>query len=598
MFLHRYTAESPPQLRSYPPLTVNVKCTSGEENGNARVAATKEYVRRPLSVDEMLSYSGNSNEPMLTPVLSNGYCTPTQSKAKTFTTPDLSTWGVSEEALYSWDICTPVVAETIKETEIPAQAVAVPSSTGIEMAEATTNTCASDFLLAANPCDANETEMKVFTTSSREINPQQPGYVPPLTKKTMMDQGSMVGEDLMEQRIEEKDALQRLSAIFPAIPHIYLREVYDRCTGDLNWATDLLCDDNLHKLVTPQDVFPEELEEERKEAPQNEDVSQNDGAKQGPNSTPEVVSQNCETKQEEFVDRATEWESLKRLLEEKVVIRDEFYSEHTLKLKSKTVAHDSTPQPSTSDVQTICTEAGTVLAMDSDVDMDEFDLETTTTASTSSTDEPQEMMELNLGEALVTELESKLQELSLIYPKGFLPIVQIPIALARQLYALYIESVYQQMDAQKEVLDMLIKEDEELARKLQAQEQQVESPKEPLTLPEIMDEQHTLNLHRKQSEQWKNLTPDDLAAQLTKKKLFESFPNIGKDVLLEIWQAHGNNYRETVESILASSPEQAAKDEGEIKKLPVPEEVVEEMRELHSQVMFLIKRQDLQFLNL
>lgn len=91
-------------------------------------------------------------------------------------------------------------------------------------------------------------------------------------------------------------------------------------------------------------------------------------------------------------------------------------------------------------------------------------------SSGSGNSNEQQMMEINLGETLISELESKLKEPGFACPKGFLPIVQIPVNLARQLYAFYVESVYQQLDAQNEVLDTLIKEDEAFAKKLQEQE--------------------------------------------------------------------------------------------------------------------------------
>lgn len=537
----RYGNMLPPQLRTYPPL----------------VESAKECVERPEnatpSIDDMLMHCEDKVKP-------------TKAKAAIPET-DLSTWGVSETALHSWDICTPVVTkqETDSAESVTCGFMMV---SRVETSDAATNTCSSDFVLVANP----DGVAKVLVANNRDINEQCSFRIPPPRQKILVDKGSMVGEDLVEQCLDKKEALERLSAVFPSIPHIYLREIHDRCQGDLNWAIDVLCDDNLHNLMTPQEEEPEQEEQ-----PEQEEEKQNPNLQEQNITTPPPSPQ--EEHNTTAVADAVEREQLKRLLEEKVVIRDDFYSEHTLKLKSRN-NFDQNAQPSTSKVQT-----DTVV--DSDVDMDDFDLETASESTTSASD-TQDMIELNLGDAFVTELESKLQEPTLQYPKGFLPIVQVPVALARQLYALYIESVYQQMDAQNEVLDMLIKEDEEFARKIQAQEQQQQQQQEPTTLPEIMQEQYELSLCKRETEQWKNLTPDDFAAKMTKKKLFESFPNIGKDVLVEIWQAHGNNYKETVESILASSPEQAALSQGEIENPPVPEEIVEEMREVHNQVIGFI----------
>lgn len=540
-----------PQLRSYPPLVVTENANIFEEK-----VVDVQREENKSTIDELLSHIETEDNAA---VLKS-------KKVATVPTADLSVWGVSEKALHSWDFCTPITeTEKLEEkapTEIATEDVAV------ETAEAATNTSSADFALAANP----DYSVKVLLTNCRVINEYCASPTSPTPrKKIVVDKSCMVGEDLMEQRLEKTDALEKLAAVFPSIPKIYLREIYDRCNGDLNWSIDLLCDENSHNLVVPQDGLPDDEEEQEKE----EKVQQKDEA-----TDVEVIDLTPSPVTVETFTTQAEREELKRLLVEKVVIRDDFYSEHTLKLKSK-ASFDPSCQPSTSKIQKINTDAGNVIAVDSDVDMDDFDLESTSGSNSGS--DPQEMMELNLGEAFVAELENKLQEPNLEYPKGFLPIVQVPVALARQLYALYIESVYQQMDAQNEVLDMLVKEDEEFAKKLQAQEAQPQPQpqSEPTTIPEIMQEQQQLNLCRKEVEQWKNLTPDDFAAKMTKRKLFETFPNIAEDVLVEIWQAHGNNYKETVESIIMSSG-----GEGTNVEAPISEEVVGEMREAYDQVKY------------
>lgn len=562
----------PPQLRSYPRLPTpaeNAKCSGGSKRQTNRIGLVKKTKTcKAPSVDDMLLYSENSNEAVLKPsVLTNGFDAKPRTNSGAFPDVDLSSWGVSETALHSWDICTPITTNQAINFSEPATSETIAISQ-VEMIDGATNTCSSDFLLVSNP----DVDAKILYGNNRDINDHSLVTTPPLRKKIMVDKSSMVGKDLIQQGIDKRDALERLSSVFPSIPHVYLKEIYDRCQGDLNWATDILCEDNLHNLISSQEVSV--LEEDEPEKEEQSEVFDSCFLQE--------ERSNASSQEEDNATAVAEREELKRFLQEKVVISNDFYSEHTLKLKSRMT--DSISQPSTSKMETMNADVGNVIVTDSDVDMDDFDLETAS-ESAASVGDAQEMIELNLGDAFVTELENKLQEPTLQYPKGFLPIVQVPVALARQLYALYIESVYQQMDAQNEVLDMLVKEDEELARKIQAQEQQPQALEEAATIPEIMQEQYNLNVCKKETEQWKNLTPDDFAAKLTKKKLFESFPNIGQDFLLEIWQAHGNNYEETVESILASDPEQAVEcDKKMIKSPPVPEEIVREMKEVHNQV--------------
>lgn len=267
-----------------------------------------------------------------------------------------------------------------------------------------------------------------------------------------------------------------------------------------------------------------------------------------------------------------ESESLKVAIEKLIDINEDYYSEHVLKIKKirhPTIVEPSSKPPSPPPAVPLQNEEPTPsTSTKSEMEIDGSD-----------SDCSEEMVELNLGETLITELENKFTDQVFAYPKGFLPIVQLPISLARRLFALYIESVHQQMAAEKAVLDTMIKEDEVFAKKLQEQEEErrVGIACGPLTLSEIMDEQLANSIYRKEVDEWKKLTPDDLAAKLTKQKLFESFPTLDRNQLLEIWQATGNNYRETVECIIASSPESVV-IEKDILEPPITENVVEEMK--------------------
>ncbi|XP_044762086.1 uncharacterized protein LOC123319279 [Coccinella septempunctata] len=124
-------------------------------------------------------------------------------------------------------------------------------------------------------------------------------------------------------------------------------------------------------------------------------------------------------------------------------------------------------------------------------------------------------IELNLGDLLVQQLVGEFGDPALNFPIGFLPVVQLPKTLARQLYAFYVESVYQQMDTQKCILDVLVKEDETFARKLQEEENNgsTVSKPPPEGLQEIMNEQAALRLHKRQMPALK--TPKDLSTELT-----------------------------------------------------------------------------------
>ena len=48
-------------------------------------------------------------------------------------------------------------------------------------------------------------------------------------------------------------------------------------------------------------------------------------------------------------------------------------------------------------------------------------------------------------------------------------------------------------------------------------------------------------------------TNDDLATKLKKKTLCELFPNLERDVLLEVFAAHENSFEKTLEEVMAST---------------------------------------------
>lgn len=69
-----------------------------------------------------------------------------------------------------------------------------------------------------------------------------------------------------------------------------------------------------------------------------------------------------------------------------------------------------------------------------------------------------------------------------------------------------------------------------------------------LTMKELMAEECALSYYEKQvKEEWKSKEPQDMAAQMTRKKLYELFPDVRQDTLSEMLIAHGNSFDNTVE---------------------------------------------------
>lgn len=64
---------------------------------------------------------------------------------------------------------------------------------------------------------------------------------------------------------------------------------------------------------------------------------------------------------------------------------------------------------------------------------------------------------------------------------------------------------------------------------------------------EIMDMDLAVSLYQKDVAKWKKKEPQDLAAKMTREKLYNLFPEISQDVLGELLMAHENNFQTTVE---------------------------------------------------
>lgn len=75
----------------------------------------------------------------------------------------------------------------------------------------------------------------------------------------------------------------------------------------------------------------------------------------------------------------------------------------------------------------------------------------------------------------------------------------------------------------------------------------VGKPAEVLDFKEIMDMEYALSLYQRDVNGWKDKEPNDLAAKMTRDKLFNLFPHVDAAILAELLMAHDNNFQSTVE---------------------------------------------------
>lgn len=70
-------------------------------------------------------------------------------------------------------------------------------------------------------------------------------------------------------------------------------------------------------------------------------------------------------------------------------------------------------------------------------------------------------------------------------------------------------------------------------------------PKAVPNLREIMDMEVALAQYKVDISDWKKETPDDMASRLSRQKLLQLFPDIDPEVVLEVLNAHNNNFDQT-----------------------------------------------------
>ncbi|KAF5301009.1 hypothetical protein FQR65_LT08992 [Abscondita terminalis] len=494
-----------------------------------------------------------------------------------YPTLNLSSWGLPPDAVSSWnswDLVSPLNKE-----ETPAKPVVtntIESPKEIETSDRSTNTSSHDFaLLDTNCLTLSSPNCYIIRATGRDINGDK-NPVPPTSplKKMLLHKSSMTEEE--EEDMEHKtnayteENIQQLVSLFPTIPIDYLRDVYEKCKENINWACDLLLDDRKEILTNAQPSLCSENVTNYKSASEPEGTMNNLHSKvKQPNH-----DSNAQVDLEE-IDR------LKTFVEERFQINPSCYSEHVMKIKNLKHTNDGNfnqiNRPSPSCFEVYPTTSGDVIALSTNIDVDDFEPDIDFPECEEVEDQS---VEINLGDACINQLES-LFGFPEMFPKGFLPVVQVPLELAAQLHAFYVQSVLGQMDTQNNVLDMITKEDEELARKLQNQEELIDETDEnkPTNLQDVMKEQVADKMNRKKIDEWKKLTPDTLAAKLTIQKLVTSFPSVDKTVLMEILHAHNNSYVETVEVLLASTESTRIYDpDGTIREPPISDSVINDMK--------------------
>lgn len=369
----------------------------------------------------------------------------------------------------------------------------------------------------------------------------------------------------------ENASFQEMRKIYPQIPLAPLWDLFEKCNGDGNWTMDILlnesedmrtlncqeaidrdnftCDCEKPSLSTvvapPVDSIPAEW------------LAGSRSVLETAASPAAPLSQRNPRRQKQ--NMASENDVVKHI-EQQFVISDSHYSVHSRKIRD--LRHGVASASSSTSVAA----AASANKASNSVSPDDNGI-----------NEDGDMIEIDLGIELVCQLDQnfgsntfKSDQLKDIKTKVFLP-----KSLGQQLYATWIESLYHQIEEQKQQsvsilhksksvpkkrirfisisisTKIQIKDDEEFARELQVKPTQMPTLFET-TLPNaniqnVADMEYAWKAYNCNQNEWKQQSREDLAMKLTKAKLFEIFPNVDRDQLTHVFIAYENNFAKTVD---------------------------------------------------
>lgn len=385
----------------------------------------------------------------------------------------------TENSLFwsSWSDCSQSVVEIKPEVEKRS------SATCIEMGD----TEISDFknplkIITAIPRDINEFYVKIKNNKMPE--------------KWMLDKSTTTSNNQFltgTQRCEnEEHHFNSFRKLFKNIPRADLRDIFDKCHGDVNWAVDIVLDgmDN-EQLVSMESDDISDTEEEMQNAnlcqclsaydilpDHNESLPLPVESERWINTTSSPAINTKKIKKETVVSE--ESMQLKRQIEQNVSISDNHYSEHCLRIRKmrygdyndgnnnyKNIVDNNTDNtiepmdasvPSTSGIsQPPNNEVTSVCVSNED---------NTNTNEVLEDGIDEDTVNINVGNVFIQQLDQLFGRSGVEYPSSIKPKLNIRQSLLNEINALWMESLMHQLEENAKQTDLMIKQDEEFARYL------------------------------------------------------------------------------------------------------------------------------------
>lgn len=357
----------------------------------------------------------------------------------------------------------------------------------------------------------------------------------------------------------ENSSFQQIRSIFPDVPISLLWDLFEKCNGDPNWTMDILLNENftdgIDKLKSGEEIerdnfmcncrssssmstelqqaamaIPVELLQE-KSMPSISHTQSHSSLQQSQSQTQlQLQPQKIPRKVEKILNKSDS-NILRRQIEQQFVIGDEHYSDHVRKIRDFRRGHSSTVDGAMStNVEIVPNSYESEDAGGEIVDNDEI-------------------IEIDLGVSFVCQLDGAFggNAIERENLKDLKTTVFLPRSLGQQLYAIWMESLYNQLEEHRQTT---IREDEMLAKELQEKISDVNFNVETTSknmLNDIVDMTYSWSAYKADENEWRQTTAENLASKLTKIKLCELFPHIPKETLFEVFAANGNQFSKTVD---------------------------------------------------
>lgn len=336
----------------------------------------------------------------------------------------------------------------------------------------------------------------------------------------------------------ENSSFSQIRELYPTVNDSYLWDLFERCKGDADWCVNLLCDENLtDQMDAGSDLSCACFGSNVTKAVVNETKENTAPNHQQGQSSPTFKSKKAKAEVSKQIDLG-EWLGAKELIEKSITIGEEHYPEHVNQVKNWRKGLQAPVEPAFANA----------------------DVERPESPKTSiSPDIGDELHSLTISNELITELDEEYGGgclKNIVNNKHkFPPKIFIRKSTAMQLYLEIMEAYYsQEEEARLEVM----KNDEELAKKLNEQQMNENAQKPPVKgskknngakdVLKLLD-----NVIKYESELLNTWTSqessDDMALKMSKDKLIEMFPGINKNMLMEIFAGANHDFNETVELI-------------------------------------------------